>query len=198
MKQAISHSYYVLVIIGMLFLFVQPNAAALTIVLAKPVPLEKELITYLNQASNNDKNQWQLIMFGFAHCKDVCPLSLVNFSRLMQVAAKERIKLGGTFVTIDPDRDTEAFLSNYTKKFDPNLSYLRLEGEALERFKTAFGAEAIFYTKNAGNKINYQVDHSSTAFLVDPAGRIRVLFDPLQDMGDITEMLHQKRTFFRL
>jgi len=182
----------------MLFLFVQPNAAALTIVLAKPVPLEKELINYLNQASKNDKNQWQLIMFGFAHCKDVCTLTLVNFSRLMQVAAKERIKLGGTFVTIDPDRDTEALLSNYTKNFDPNLSYLRLEGEALERFKTAFGAEAIFYTKNAGNKINYQVDHSSTAFLVDPAGRIRVLFDPLQDMGDITEMLHQKRTFSRL
>jgi protein SCO1/2 len=56
--------------------------------------------------------------------------------------------------------------------------------------------EAVFYTKNAGNRLHYQVDHSSTAFLIDPEGRIRVLFNAVEDAGDIAKMIHEKGTFF--
>ncbi|HBV20864.1 MAG TPA: SCO family protein [Nitrosomonas sp.] len=192
------YSHYAFVAAVLLFLFVQSNAAALTVVLPKPALLKKESVAHLKQAGNKeDSDQWKLVIFGFAHCKDVCPLSLANFSALMKAAAEEHIKLGGIFVTVDPDRDTETVLSSYTENFDPNLSYLRLEGEDLERFKAAFGAEAVFYTKNAGNQANYQVDHSSTAFLIDPEGRIRVLFDALEDVGDIAKMLRENREFFK-
>jgi protein SCO1/2 len=87
-------------------------------------------------------------------------------------------------------------LADYTKKFGPNISYLRLKGEELKRLKRTFGVEAVFYTKNAGNRLHYQVDHSSTAFLIDPEGRIRVLFDAVEDAGDIAKMIHEKGTFF--
>ena len=175
----------------------QSSARAVSITLEQPVPLGAESIELLRKVSVEDSDQWKLIVFGFTHCSDVCPMSLANFSRLVKIAAEREINLDGAFVTVDPDRDTDAVLSGYTKHFGRNISYLRLEGEALERFKDEFGVEAVFYTKNAGNKFNYQVDHSSTAFLIDPDGRIRVVFDALEDADSIAKMLRDNQGFFK-
>ena len=54
---------------------------------------------------------------------------------LIQAAASEQIRVDGTFVTVDPERDTSEILSKYTKNFGPAISYLRFEGDELERFK---------------------------------------------------------------
>lgn len=175
----------------------QNQALAVTIVLEKPAPLNTESLDYLRKASNNDTDQWKLVVFGFTQCKNVCPMSLANFSMLVAVAAKQNIKLDGTFVTVDPDRDTEQVLTGYIENFGPNISYLRLQDEPLEQFKSTFGVEAVFYTKNSGNPINYQVDHSSTAFLIDPYGKIRVLFDALENTADIEKMLRKNQAFFK-
>ena len=71
-----------------------------------------------------------------------------------------------------------------------------MPGEELERFKTAFSVETAFYTKNAGNMQNYQVDHSTTAFLIDPAGNIRVIFDALNDSAQIEQMFRGNKALF--
>lgn len=183
--------------ISLCVLLTQSHALAVTIVLKKPAPLNTESLNYLRKASNQDTDQWKLVVFGFTQCKDVCPMSLANFSMLVAAAEKQNIKLDGTFVTVDPDRDTEKVLSGYTENFGPNISHLRLQDDALEKFKSTFGVEAVFYTKNAGNKINYQVDHSSTAFLIDPNGKIRVLFDALENAADIEKMLRENQAFFK-
>ncbi|ADE16192.1 electron transport protein SCO1/SenC [Nitrosococcus halophilus Nc 4] len=180
----------------MLLLFTPVNITAATIVLRNPAPLQKESMAYLRQGSESNSDQWKLVVFGFTHCSDICPMSLANLSMLMEAAAEEQIKIDGIFVTVDPDRDTNAVLADYTKKFGSNISYLRLQGEDLKRFKSTFGVEAVFYTKNIGNRFHYQVDHSSTAFLIDPEGRIRALFDAVEDAGDIAKMIHEKGTFF--
>ena len=72
-----------------------------------------------------------------------------------------------------------------------------VEGEELERFKATFGVEAVFYTKNAGNKLNYQVDHSASAFLIDPEGKIRVIFDALKDAANIEKIFRENKELFR-
>ncbi|ADJ29719.1 SCO family protein [Nitrosococcus watsonii] len=182
---------------GMMLLLLTPTKLiASTIVLKHTAPLQKEAIAHLNQGSKSDSGQWRLVVFGFTNCSDVCPISLANLSMLMGAAAKENIKLAGTFVTIDPDRDTNAVLAEYTDKFNADIAYLRLTGEDLERLKSTFGVESVFYTKNAGNRIHYQVDHSSTGFLIDPEGRIRVLFDAVEDAVDIANMIHEQGALF--
>ena len=137
------------------------------------------------------------MVFGFSHCKDVCPRSLQTLGLLIDIAAAESIGLDGVFVTVDPDRDTETALKRYTAPLGEKASYLRLEGETLDRFKDQFGVEAVFYTKNRGNEFHYQVDHSSTAFLIDPTGQIRVVFDALEDVDAAAQMLREKQEFFR-
>jgi len=189
------HNFFA--VIAILFLFIQTNLAAAPLVLTRPVPLQAEIIDHLRQAHANESSQWQLVVFGFAHCKDICPTTLANLSMLIKAADNEQIKLDGTFVTVDPDRDTSAVLSSYTKSFGPNIAYLRFEDEALEQFKANFGVEVAFYTKNEGNQRNYQVDHSTTAFLIDPDGRIRVMFDAVQDAISVAKLFHENREFFK-
>ena len=187
---------YRLATVMILLLLAPTKLIASTIVLKHAAPLQKETIAHLNQGSKSDSEQWRLVVFGFTNCSDVCPMSLANLSMLMGAAAEENIKLAGTFVTIDPDRDTETILTEYTDKFNANISYLRLTGGDLERLKSTFGVETVFYTKNAGNRIHYQVDHSSTGFLIDPEGRIRVLFDAVEDAVEIANMIHEQGTLF--
>ncbi|GKS69302.1 hypothetical protein W03_13060 [Nitrosomonas sp. PY1] len=177
-------------------LLIQLDVQSATVILTRPIALQDNVISLLNKAHGAEKQQWKLVVFGFVHCKDVCPLSLANLALIVKAAAQEKINLDGIFVTIDPDRDTASVLSQYTESFGPNVGYLRLEGEKLDSFKATFGVETIFYTKNEGNLNHYQVDHSTSAFLIDPEGKIRVMFDALKDANNITRLFVDKRTLF--
>ena len=172
------------------------SAQAATVTLPTPVPLRPESMDKLRKAAAGGDDHWKVVAFGFTRCKDVCPMTFGTLSHLLKVAAEEEIPLEGVFVTIDPDRDTELVLSRYTAPYGDRISYLRLEGDVLDRFKDEFGAEAVFYTKNHGNEVHYQVDHSSMAFLIDPAGRIRVLFDALKDGDSVAKMLREEPGLF--
>ncbi|SEN28149.1 protein SCO1/2 [Nitrosomonas marina] len=198
LKKMFFHESSVFAVITAVLLFMQTGLAAAPLVLPRPVPLQAETIAHLKQAhvNANESDQWQLVVFGFTRCKDICPTSLGNLHMLIQAASAENIQLNGTFVSIDPDRDSAAALSSYTERFGSDISYLRFEGEQLEQFKNAFGVEVAFYTKSAGNMENYQVDHSTTAFLIDPEGRIKVMFDAVKDAADIASLFKKNRGLF--
>lgn len=197
MKQRGVYKHSLPAAIAVLFLFIQTTSNAAVIVLPRPVPLHAETMTHLRQANEAANDQWQLVVFGFTRCKDVCPVSLANLAMLLKAAATERINLEGIFVTVDPERDTNAILSTYTKSFGPDIAYLRFEGEELERFKATFSVETTFLTRNAGNKLNYQVDHSTSAFLIDPGGKIRVIFDALKDAASIEKLFRENKELFQ-
>lgn len=196
LKKQVFQKCHSLTVIAILLLFIQTNITAAPLVLSRPVPLQAETIAHLKQAHASKGDQWQLVVFGFTHCKDICPTSLANLAMLIRAADDEQIKLNGTFVSIDPDRDTSAALSDYTKSFGPGIAHLRLEDEELEQFKATFGVEVAFYTKNEGNQVNYQVDHSTTAFLIDPEGRIKVMFDAVLDATSVADMFQENKELF--
>lgn len=196
MKINATQRCHYLAVLAVFLLFTQTSTQAATVILPRPVPLQTETITLLKKAYIGASNQWQLVVFGFTHCKDICPMSLANLSMLVKAAASEMIKLEGIFVTVDPDRDSDAVLASYTKSFGSDIAYLRFEGEELERFKATFGVETVFYTKSEGNQSNYQVDHSTTGFLIDPAGRISVIFDALEDAASVAKLFRNKKELF--
>ncbi|MCH2170272.1 SCO family protein [Myxococcota bacterium] len=186
------------VVVAVLLLSGSPGRLqAASVTLPNPVPLRSESVEMLRAASAEGGHQWKLVSFGFTLCKDVCPMTFGTLSRLVKIAAEKGIPLDAVFVTVDPDRDTDHVLTRYTTPYGKKISYLRLEGEALESFKDEFGVEAVFYTKNKGNAFHYQVDHSSMAFLIDPAGRIRVVFDALEDADSMATMLRENHSFFQ-
>lgn len=168
---------------------------AATVVLDKPLPLDAKVISELDTVKGKDPQAWRLVAFGYTHCSDVCPTTLSNFSQLIRLAGKERFSLDGTFVTLDPDRDTDDVLSGYTKNFGDRISYLRLDEPKLAHFMGVFGVEAEYYNKRPNNPF-YLIDHSTTAFLIDPKGNVRVLFDALTDMEEISQLIRDSHKVF--
>ncbi len=111
-----------------------------------------------------------VLFFGFTHCPDACPTTLVEFARMMKLLGKEAEHVQVLFVTIDPERDTEALLAQYVPSFHPE--FIGLRGDAETTAKTA-GEFKILYEKRPSGK-SYTMDHSAGTYIYDQAGRLRL------------------------
>lgn len=111
------------------------------------------------------------LFFGFTHCPDVCPTTLVEMAGVMKELGDDAAKLQVLFVTVDPERDTPEVLKRYVPAFHP--SFLGLAGSAEE---TAAAAKEfkIFYQKQKLSGGGYTMDHSAGTYLLDREGRLRL------------------------
>src|SRR5256885_1898476 len=67
------------------------------------------------------RGKFLLVYFGFTFCPDVCPTDLqVISSAIDQLDAAGEL-LQPLFITVDPERDTPAHLSQYVPMFHPRL-----------------------------------------------------------------------------
>src|SRR5215469_1430887 len=65
-----------------------------------------------------------LIFFGYTHCPDVCPTSLFEMSEVLRAMGKDADRVNAYFVSVDPERDTQAAMKDYLSSFDPHLKGL--------------------------------------------------------------------------
>lgn len=113
-----------------------------------------------------------IVFFGYTHCPDVCPTTLVELKQVMQKLGPDADKVQVLFITLDPERDTAKILAQYVPAFDPR--FLGLYGDAATTLKTAKDFK-VFYEKRAGSAPDsYTIDHSAASFAFDPAGRLRL------------------------
>jgi protein SCO1 len=118
-----------------------------------------------------------LIFFGFTHCPDVCPTTLLKLAQIRKRSAVLRLRV--LFVSVDPQRDTPAVLGAYVHAFDPAFEGLTGEPPALKRVAANFGV-AVNRVELPGG--DYTMDHSAVVFLLDDAARIRAIFTPPFDV----------------
>lgn len=113
-----------------------------------------------------------IVFFGYTHCPDVCPTTLVELKQVMQKLGPDADKVQVLFITLDPERDTAKILAQYVPAFDPR--FLGLYGDPAATLKTAKDFK-VFYEKRAGSAPDsYTIDHSAASFAFDPAGRLRL------------------------
>ncbi|HJP99035.1 MAG TPA: SCO family protein, partial [Rhodanobacteraceae bacterium] len=62
-----------------------------------------------------------VLYFGYTHCPDVCPLTLVHLHTVLQKLGKDAANVRVLFVTVDPTRDTVPVLHQYVTAFDPRI-----------------------------------------------------------------------------
>jgi protein SCO1/2 len=119
------------------------------------------------------KGQPVAVTFGFTHCPDVCPTTLLDWSNVLAGLGADGDRLKVLFVTVDGERDTPAALKAYLASFDPRI--VALTGSAAE-IAGAAGAFDAFYEKVAsGNGITF--DHSTKTYLFDREGRLAASVD---------------------
>lgn len=123
-----------------------------------------------------------LLMVGYTHCPDVCPVHLANLAAVLKKMPMEvQSGVQVLFVTVDPVRDTLAVLDAFVSAFDP--AFLGLTGSdytlaALQQSLLLGGA----YEIPAKEDGSYTVGHASAviAFTADGLARVRYPFGTRQ------------------
>lgn len=114
-----------------------------------------------------------LVYFGFTHCPDVCPTTLIKLAQVKKHAAIGNLRV--LFISIDPQRDAPAPLGLYVHAFDGSFQGLTGEPQAIAGVARSFGV-AVNKVELPGG--DYTMDHSSVVFLLDDAGHIDAIFTP--------------------
>jgi protein SCO1/2 len=116
----------------------------------------------------NLKGKPTLIFFGYTHCPDVCPTSLFEISEVLRAMGKDADKVNAVFISVDPERDTQAAMKDYLSSFDPHLE--GLSGDPAETAKVITSYRV--YAKKVPTKDgDYTMDHTALIYLMDRDGR---------------------------
>jgi protein SCO1/2 len=114
------------------------------------------------------RGRFQLIAFGYTYCPDVCPTTLVDMARILQLLGDDAARLQPIFVSVDPERDKPETLKTYTEFFDPRILGLTGSPELVRRVADHF---KVRYEKvREPGSSNYSVDHSAGMYLLGPDG----------------------------
>ena len=109
------------------------------------------------------------IFFGFTHCPDVCPTTLLEVSNVLRSLGADADRLKVVFVTVDPERDTPEQLRQYLDSFDPRI--IGLTGSEQQVAAVAKGWNA-FHNKIPEGDGTYTVVHSAYVYLMDRDNRL--------------------------
>jgi protein SCO1 len=118
-----------------------------------------------------------LVFFGFTHCPDVCPTTLVKLAQVKKVASLANLQV--FLITVDPQRDTPTAMGLYVHAFDPDFIGITGDPKAIEKVASEFGVAAARVDLPGGD---YTVDHSAVVFLLDTQARIVGIFTPPFDV----------------
>ena len=142
----------------------------------------------------NPQGKTSAVFFGFTHCPNICPVTL---GFLNQVRAKltpeERAKFRVVLVSVDPQRDTPKLLGEYLDYFGGGDA-VNIPEPQLSAVAKAYG---VGYRRSAvRSPQEYQVDHTTATYLIDSAGRLRLLWDYTQ-LGQVDRVLADVRHVMR-
>jgi len=108
-----------------------------------------------------------LIFFGFTHCPDVCPTSLFEISEVLRAMGTDADRVNAYFISVDPERDTDAAMKDYLSSFDPHLKGLTGGPDAVAKVISGFRVYARKVPLKDGD---YTMDHTALIYLMDRDG----------------------------
>lgn len=107
------------------------------------------------------------LFFGFTHCPDICPTSMMEVTNDLTALGEKARDFRVYFVTVDPARDDAKLLKEYTGSFDPRIIGLVPKDEA-ELAAIAKSYRAIY--RKVETPSGYTMDHTATIYLMDAKG----------------------------
>ncbi|KAF0228361.1 MAG: electron transport protein [Beijerinckiaceae bacterium] len=107
------------------------------------------------------------LFFGFTHCPDVCPTSMLEITNDLVALGDKARDFRVYFVTVDPARDDAKLLKDYTGSFDPRIIGLIPKDEA-ELAAIAKSYRAIY--RKVETPSGYTMDHTASIYLMDAKG----------------------------
>ena len=129
------------------------------------------------------------VFFGFMHCPDICPTTLLEMSNLLRELGPEGDRLGVLFITVDPERDTPELLSSFVRSFDRRITALTGSEAEIAAAAKVYRAG---YRKVPSSAGTYTMEHTAAVYLMTRWGNSFDILQPqenhpkssLQSCGD--------------
>lgn len=136
------------------------------------------------------RGRYMLVFFGFTHCPDICPAELQVISASLDELGPKAAEVVPIFITLDPERDTQAVMGDYVKNFGSRFVGLTGSPEAISAAAKAY---RIAYSKFQEDKTksDYSIDHSALAYLMGKDGEYITHFPYGTPVAKMTETLRR-------
>jgi protein SCO1/2 len=138
--------------------------------------------------------RYVLLAFGYTHCPDVCPATLLEFRQIYRQLGDLGEDVAFMLISVDPARDTPEILNRYIGRYDPSFIGLSGDVSELEAIAPDFG---LFWDirRDTVTHAGYIVDHTASRFLLDRNGQLIRVYsftaDPFMIEADIRDLITQ-------
>jgi protein SCO1 len=129
-----------------------------------------------------------LVFFGFTHCPDACPTTLLELSDVLDKLGSDADKVRVLFISIDPERDNPAALKDYLSAFNARL--VGLTGD-LPAVTTVARAYHVYFKKVPLEGGDYTMDHTAIVYLMNKDGRFVAPFSLRRSAQDAADDLRR-------
>ena len=118
---------------------------------------------------------WQLVFFGFTHCPDVCPMTLLYLADVIDHLGEQAERVAPLFITVDPARDTVPVMAEYAAAFHPRL--VGLTGTEAQVAEAAASFRAWYeVSEDPAAPDGYFLAHAGHLYLMRPDGSFEAAF----------------------
>lgn len=123
------------------------------------------------------KGRLVLLVFGFTNCPEVCPTTLATLAQARKALGADAADVQVVYVTVDPARDDLARIRQYLAAFDPSFIGGTEAPDKLAAMRKQYGvvAEKIASKQPTTANAAYGMNHSTSVWLIDRAGRLRAM-----------------------
>jgi protein SCO1/2 len=126
--------------------------------------------------------------FGYTHCPDVCPTTLMEMSDWIGALGPDADKLRFVFVTVDPERDTPDVLNDYVSAFSNKIVGVTGEPEEVHAMVKDYKIVSRKVPLEGGD---YAMDHTASVLLLDENGGLVGTIAREEDRGVALEKLRR-------
>ncbi len=111
-----------------------------------------------------------MVFFGFTHCPDVCPTTLLETATWLAELGEEGETIQPFFITVDPERDTPEIMKAYVENFSDRVTGITGDPDKVAKLTEAWH---VYNKKVPLDGGDYTMDHTASVFLVDSEGNFR-------------------------
>ena len=116
------------------------------------------------------RGKYQIILFGYTFCPDICPTSLQVLSVALDRLGSKAKKIQPYFITVDPERDTVKAMKRYVGYFNKDIIGLTGSKSMIERVAKQFNVRYEKVLEQGMEPDMYIIDHTASVFLMAPDG----------------------------
>jgi len=189
---------FMMLVLGLWFGQQTQAAKAPQMLSATVLPQPRDLTAFTltdihNQPFTNDslKGHWTMVYFGFARCPKICPATMSMLNQMYKkIAADNKPLPQVVFVSLDPKRDTLENIQKFVISFNPAFAGVTGSKEQLAQITQELSV--LFMKVRQSNlaqqaEDDYEIDHSGSIVLLDPAGKFYAVFSTPHDANRIAQ-----------